>query len=158
MPHLFRDPTGKMINILQLDRHPLVGEGSLKGTCVELAKKFAAGLEGRSTKTWEAGERVIDLPSIPPGVAIATFIEKDSKLVYPGWNTGNHFAFSVRVSGVENGKIQELVVMDQFKHNTGLARGDYVTTRKLIVQPKTRYTREGNIDMSNDLRYFYIIK
>jgi hypothetical protein len=158
MPHFFRDPTGKMTNVLQLEHHELVGEGSLKGTCVELAKHFAAGLEGRSTKTWEAGDRVIDLSAILPGVAIATFIEKDGKLVFPGWNSGNHFAFVVRVSGKQNGKIQELVVMDQFQHNDGLARGNYVTTRRIPIQPTTKYTKEGNINMSNDLRYFYIIR
>lgn len=145
-------------NILQLDHHGLVGEGSLKGTCVELAKAYAAGLEGRSTKTWQAGERVMDLSSIPPGVALATFIEKNGKLVFPGWGTGNHFAFSVRVSGMQNGKIQELVIMDQFQHNTGRARGNYVTTHKIVIPPTTKYTKDGNIEMSNDLRYFYIIK
>jgi hypothetical protein len=153
MPYFFRDPKGKMINILQLDKHDLVGTG----TCVDLAKVYAAGLEGRSTKTWEAGERVIDLSTIPPGVAIATFIEKDGKLVFPGWDTGNHFAFSVRVSGMENGKIQELVVMDQFHDYNGY-RGPRITTRKIAIQAKPKYQKNGNPDMSNDLRYFYIIK
>lgn len=158
MPHYFRDPKGVMINILQLERHELVGVGSLKGTCVELAKHYAAGLEGRSTKTWEAGTRVIDLPSIPPGVAIATFIEVNGKLVFPGWSTGNHFAFSVRVAGLQNGKIQDLVVMDQFQHSNHLSRGDYVSNRHIYIRSETKYTKQGNIDMSNSLQYFYIIK
>lgn len=158
MPHFFRDPKGKMTNVYELNGKGLVGEGSNKGTCVELGKVYAAGLEGRSTKTWEAGERVIDLATIPPGVAIATFIETDGKLVYPGWDTGNHFAFVVRVSGKEHGKIQELVVMDQFKNNRGLPRGDTIATRHIQIQSTTKYTKAGNIEMSNDLRYFYIIK
>lgn len=154
MPHFFRDPAGKMTNILQLDHTPLVNGG----TCVELAKKYAAGLEGFSTKTWEAGERVIDLSTIAPGVAIATFTEVNGKLAFPGWDTGNHFAFVVRVSGMQNGKVQELVVMDQFQHPDPRARRPEVTTRKIFIQPKPKHQPNGNPEMSNDLRYFYIIK
>jgi len=158
MPHFFRDPKGKMITILQLDHHGLIGEGSKKGTCVELAKEYAAGLESRSTKTWEAGERVIDLTTITPGVAIATFTEVNGKLAFPGWDTGNHFAFVVRVGGMQNGKIQELVVMDQFQHPDPRQRKDEVATRRIAIQPHPKYQKNGNPEMSNDLRYFYIIK
>jgi len=153
MAYLFRDPKGKMISILQLDHQPIAGTG----TCVDLAKVYAAGLEGRSTKTWRAGARVIDLTAIPPGVAIATFIEIDGKLVYPGWDGGNHFAFSVRASEKVSGKSTELVVMDQFNSYNGF-RGPEITTRRSGIPAKPRHLKNGKPDMSNDLRYFYIIE
>lgn len=67
-------------------------------------------------------------------------------------------SFVVRVSGVQNGKIQELTVMDQLKHPDPRQRKEEVATRRIAIQSTTKYTKAGNIDMSNDLRYFYIIK
>jgi hypothetical protein len=156
MPHLFRDnakANGKRLaSVLSLDHLPKVGDGG----CVELVKTYT-DLRGRASRTWVQGTRVIDLPDLIPGTAIATFYNGQ----WPGWHSGNHAAFFVRVSGREggrhDGRITEIVVMDQFNTYAGQTPRSFITTRKIGVGRKPEIA-EGHISMSNSLEYFYVIE
>jgi hypothetical protein len=105
----------------------------------------------------DAGAKVVDLPNLIPGTAIATFYNGR----WPGWNAGNHAAFFVRVSGREgarpDGRITEIVVMDQYNTYAGQTPRPYITTRKISVGRKPENV-QGHINMSNSLEYFYVIE
>jgi len=156
MPHFFYDNVKKdgkqLVSVLGLEGMPKVGEGG----CVELIKSYT-NLHGRSSKTWIQGARVVDLKNLIPGTAIATFFNGR----WPGWHAGNHAAFFVRVSGREggrsDGRITEIVVMDQFNTYAGQTPRPYITTRKIGVGRKPE-TVQGHINMSNSLEYFYVIE
>jgi hypothetical protein len=78
MPHVYRE-------VDSLKGTPLAGDGG----CVSLVKAYAPGLDGIPTSAWKAGVHVMDVPSLPRGTAIATFVRGR----YPNKPTGNHAAF-----------------------------------------------------------------
>jgi hypothetical protein len=153
MPHLFRDEIHKgrdrITSVLGLERKQKVGDGG----CVALVKMYTPTLHGASTSMWRPGARVIDADDLTPGTALATFFEGK----WPAWRSGNHAAYFVRVSGRENGRVSEIVIMDQYNTYAGQAPRPYITTRKISVLKEKKYV-DGHINMSNDLEFFYVIK
>lgn len=158
MPHYFRDPSGKFPSVLALEHKPTVGDGA----CVELIKTFCPTLAGRSTTTWRAGKRLLDmsvdeLKALRPGTVIATFILVGGGLRFPQHRSGQHAAFHLRVSGIEKGKIQEETMMDQFRTYMGAPR-TYIGSRRIIVKRVAEKTSDGITNLSNDLTYFYVVE
>jgi len=157
MPHFFRDNregSEHIATVLGLEHHTPFGDGS----CVALVKQFTPTLNGRTTRQWKQGSKVTDLTSLSPGTAIATFYNGR----WPGWDAGNHAAFFLRVSGREDGrpdgKITEIVVMDQFHTYAGQPPRPWVTTRKIGIPKKPYPPINGPPNLSNDLNYFYVIE
>lgn len=158
MPHYFRDPSGKYGSVLALEHTATVGDG----TCVDLIKALCPTLAGRSTTTWRAGKRLLDmtvdeLKALRPGTVIATFVMVDGVLRFPQHRSGQHAAFHLRVSGIDKGKIQEETMMDQFRTYMGQPR-TYIGSRRIVVKKIPEKTAEGIINMSNDLTYFYVVE
>lgn len=156
MPHIFSGShSGKkhIGSVLNLEHHTPVGDGG----CVALIKEFT-DLKDRSTHSWMQGAKVMDMTNLIPGTAIATFFNGR----WPGWRGGNHAAFFVRVSGREggrpDGKITEIVVMDQYHTYAGQTPRPWVTTRKIGIPPKPYPAIDGHPNLSNDLHYFYVIE
>lgn len=131
------------VDELAKGKTPVAGNGQ----CVELIKKYVAGLQGVSASSWRAGEDVMKAGSrVQKGTAIASGFDKDGR--YPNHTHGNHGAIVVRVMG------SGIWVVDQWP-------GMLTVQMRLIriPPPHLQYNQDGSYkDASNNALAFRVIE
>lgn len=120
-----------------LEKSALVGGGD----CVDLVKAYAPGLRATHTPEWRAGPRVIDMPHLKRGTAIAAFINGR----YPDKPSGQHADFFLKHAGAA------IWVMDQWKNDEKKPR-----VSKRIIYPGGPVSAETSL--SNNADAFYVIE
>lgn len=131
MPHVFQW-------IYAIEKQPVVRNG----TCVELIKAHAPGLQGLPTTRWREGKKVLGSTGIVAGTAIATFVNGR----YPRHDTGNHAAFFLTYD--DDG----IWVVDRWSHP------DRVTIEKRFI-PNRKPRKDGTFaSPSNSAGAFSVIE
>ncbi|WP_157201823.1 BPSL0067 family protein [Massilia sp. Root335] len=123
---------------------PLVGLGE----CVAMIQRYFPSIG--NTRTWKAGQRVVESKDIKIGTVIGTMV--DGK--WPGLSHGNHVGIfgGVESRSIQTGFMTSFVIVEQFIHSNVKAIQARVLHAKGIG-PNGRYS-----DPSNNASAFFIIE
>lgn len=121
---------------------PLVGNGN----CVVLVQQLVK-LPHHSR--WRQGQHVVDVGTLWPGTAIATF----ENGVYPNWPTGNHVAFFAGPGPKKpDGSLRSFWIVEQYKGSGRIQLREISSQGQVDSKWGKRWK-----DPSNNADAFYVI-